>query len=79
MKGKDLAALVAHINENYRTLPFSERWCFLFDRKAKPHIRKLQRTGIIHSYPVLRDVGEGMVAQSEHTVIITEDGCEIIT
>ncbi len=79
IKGKDLAALVSHINENYRTLPFSERWCFRFDRKAKPHIRKLTKTGIIHSYPILRDVGEGMVAQSEHTVIITESGCEVIT
>jgi len=79
MKGRDLSALVSHINENYRTLPFSERWCFRFDKKAKSHIRKLMRAGIIHSYPILRDVGEGMVAQSEHTVIITESGCDVIT
>jgi methionyl aminopeptidase len=76
---KELNALIQHINENYSTLPFCERWCFEFDKKARQHIRKLQRTGVIHSYPVLKDVGKGTVAQSEHTVIITDDGCEVIT
>jgi methionyl aminopeptidase len=76
---KELNALIQHINENYSTLPFCERWCFEFDKKARQHIRKLQKTGVIHSYPVLKDVGKGTVAQSEHTVIITDDGCEVIT
>ncbi|UCG70888.1 MAG: type II methionyl aminopeptidase [Thermoplasmata archaeon] len=77
--GKDLRALISHISENYSTLPFSERWCHRFDRKAKQHLRKLLKAGIIYSYPILRDVGEGTVAQSEYTVLITENGCEILT
>jgi len=77
--GKDLTAFINHITEKYSTLPFSERWCFKFDKKAKQRIRKLLRAGVIYSYPVLRDMGEGIVAQSEHTVIITEEGCEILT
>jgi methionyl aminopeptidase len=76
---KDLNRLVESLSKNYSTLPFSERWCHKFDKKAKQHIRKLQRIGIIHSYPVLRDIGKGTVAQSEHTVIITSDGCKVIT
>ncbi|UCF08263.1 MAG: type II methionyl aminopeptidase [Thermoplasmata archaeon] len=79
VKGKDLSALVAHVQKQYQTLPFSERWLTKIDRKAKVRIRKLHRLGVLHSYPVLRDVGEGMVAQSEHTVIITDSGCEVIT
>jgi methionyl aminopeptidase len=76
---KDLDTLIYYMNENYSTLPFCERWCYRFDKKARQHIRKLQRTGVLHSYPVLKDIGKGTVAQSEHTVIITEDGCEVIT
>lgn len=77
--GKDLKAFIEYINQNYSTLPFSERWCHRYDKKAKQRIRKLQKAGIIYSYPILRDVVGGTVAQSEHTVIITEDGCEVLT
>jgi methionyl aminopeptidase len=77
--GKDLRALVTHINENYSSLPFSERWCHRYDKKAKHHLKKLLKAGVIHSYPVLKDVGDGIVTQWEHTVIITENGCEVIT
>ncbi len=77
--GKELKALISYINENYSSLPFSERWCHKFDKRAKHHLRKLERAGIIHSYPVLKDTGDGTVAQSEHTVYITENGCEVLT
>jgi methionyl aminopeptidase len=76
---KDLNSLIENISQRYSTLPFSERWCHKFDKRAKQHLRKLQRIGIIHSYPVLKDMGGGIVAQSEHTIIITQNGCETIT
>lgn len=76
---KELNILIDYISNKYSTLPFSERWCHKYYKKAKPHLRKLQKVGILHSYPVLKDIGKGTVAQSEHTVIITEDGCETIT
>jgi methionyl aminopeptidase len=77
--GKDLRTLISHISKNYSSLPFSERWCHKFDRKSKQHLRKLLKAGIIYSYPILRDVGEGTVAQAEHTVLVTENGCEVLT
>lgn len=76
---RDLNALIEQLSNTYSTLPFSERWCHKFDKKAKQHLRKLQRIGVIHSYPVLKDMGGGTVAQSEHTIIITQNGCETIT
>ncbi len=79
VKGKDNTRLLQYINERYSSLPFSERWCHQFDRRAKQHLKKLERSRVIRSYPILRDVGGGMVSQAEHTVIITEDGCEVIT
>ncbi|MEE9150495.1 MAG: type II methionyl aminopeptidase [Thermoplasmata archaeon] len=77
--GKELKALIDHITKNYSTLPFSERWCHKYDKKAKQRIRKLLRASVIYSYPLLKDVDGGTVAQSEHTVMITEDGCETLT
>lgn len=76
---KELNNLIEHIQNEYSTLPFSERWCHSYDKKAKHRIKKLQRVGILHSYPILTDIGSGTVAQSEHTVIVTADGCETIT
>ena len=76
---KELKSFVERIKENYVSLPFSERWCHKYDKKARQRIRKLVRVGMLFSYPVLREVGKGTVAQSEHTVIITEDGCEVLT
>jgi methionyl aminopeptidase len=76
---KELNKLIEHIDKRYSTLPFSERWCHKYDKKSKHRIKKLERIGVLHSYPILKDIGSGTVAQSEHTVIITEEGCETIT
>ena len=63
--------------EAYRTLPFAKRWL--------PHPRldfilnQLERAGIVHSYPVLKEDAGGLISQAEHTVIVEKDGCRIIT
>ncbi len=79
MANKELNKLLEHIENRYSTLPFSERWCHKYDKKSKQRIKKLERIGVLHSYPILKDIGSGTVAQSEHTVIITSNGCETIT
>lgn len=63
--------------QKYRTLPFARRW--LNSPKLDLSLMQLERTGLITSYPVLKEVGGGLVSQAEHTVMVTEDGCEIIT
>ena len=40
---------------------------------------RLVKDGILHSYPVLSDEPGSFVSQSEHTMIVTEDGCIVIT
>jgi methionyl aminopeptidase len=42
-------------------------------------ISRLSRQGVLHGYPVLKEEEGRMVSQAEHTVIVTEDGCEITT
>lgn len=60
-------------------LPFSERWVYSFDKKASSHIQHLLRYRVITPYPILREVNGGIVAQAEHTVLMTENGAEIVT
>ncbi|AKB73382.1 Methionine aminopeptidase [Methanosarcina lacustris Z-7289] len=63
--------------EEYRELPFAKRW--LNSDKLEYSLIQLERAGIIHSYPVLIESSGGLVSQSEHTLIITLDGCEVTT
>jgi methionyl aminopeptidase len=73
--------MLKHIQSEYRTLPFAERWVLrrfpgLEGREA---FSMLLRSKCLHSYPQLVEKSHSPVAQAEHTVIVTEDGCEITT
>ena len=62
-------------------LPFNERW---FKDLGEPeYIRQMFKTlvrrGALHPYPILLEVGKGIVSQFEHTVLITKDGAEVLT
>lgn len=63
--------------EEYRELPFAKRW--LNSDKLDFSLIQLEKAGILHSYPVLIENSGGLVSQAEHTVIITQDGCEVTT
>jgi methionyl aminopeptidase len=67
------------VHENFKTLPFAERWCVALDRKAPSHLGRLLRAGRIMTYEFLYDAGGGIVAQTEHTMIIDEHGTEVTT
>jgi methionyl aminopeptidase len=60
-------------------LPFAERWLHNIQKDATESLTKLIRAGIVSYYPVLDELGQGMVAQSEHTVLITNSGAEVLT
>jgi methionyl aminopeptidase len=65
------------ITEEFGTLPFARRW--LDVSRAGMALRRLQRQDIVHGYPVLKEKEGCLVSQREHTVIVTEDGCEVTT
>lgn len=70
------------IKERFRTLPFSERWLVDIERDVdvlRKSLRKLARMGYLVQYPVLIEKGRGIVAQFEHTVVITSSGEVIVT
>jgi methionyl aminopeptidase len=63
--------------EEYRKLPFAKRW--LESDKLEFALIQLEKAGILHAYPVLLESAGGLVSQAEHTIIITQDGCEVTT
>ena len=64
----------------FKTLPFAQRWFEkLFKNSNDIVLRRLSFHGFIKHYPQLVDAKKGIVTQKEHTVIITQDGCEVTT
>ncbi len=61
----------------YKTLPFARRW--FSGEKLDLTFRQLTKAGLIKPYPILREVTGALVSQAEHTVIVTENGCEVTT
>jgi methionyl aminopeptidase len=64
-----------------RKLPFAERW---FSKEINPMkldlvLRDLVSRKILKDHPVLHEKEQGKVSQFEHTMIVTEEGCEVTT
>jgi len=70
--------LIKLLIERFDGLPYTPRWIDGFERVREIHDR-LSRIGWIESYPVLVERRGEPVAQAEHTVIVLESGCEVIT
>ena len=73
--------LLDNIKQNYKNLPFAERWV---QKSFKGHQFNLTMNQLISSralypYHVLKEKSDARVAQAEHTVIVETDGCQIIT
>lgn len=58
-------------------LPFAKRWISV--KSADIAIANLKKAQILRAYPVLHDIPGSRVSQSEHTLIVTEDGCTVTT
>ena len=73
--------LLMHIKREYKSLPFAYRWLqgFMPEGQLKLALAQLDKVGAIYSYPILREVRGGMVAQFEHTVIVEKDGAHVTT
>ncbi|WP_227353608.1 type II methionyl aminopeptidase [Haladaptatus salinisoli] len=65
------------ITEEFRTLPFATRW--LDVSRPEMALCRLKMQNVVHGYPVLKEEDGFLVSQKEHSVIVTEDGCEVFT
>ncbi len=73
--------LSKYIETNFKTLPFAERWLKDVVPKEK-HIeafKELLKSKTLMAYPVFVEASGKPVTQAEHTVLITKEGCEVLT
>jgi methionyl aminopeptidase len=74
--------ILEHVFKYYGMLPFAERWIrkeFKSKLLVSAALKELLQNHVIKGYPVLREVSRGLVTQAEHTIMVTEEGCEIFT
>ncbi|MCX8177187.1 MAG: type II methionyl aminopeptidase [Candidatus Bathyarchaeota archaeon] len=81
LKSLHAKKLAKYIEENFRTLPFTERWLMgvVPDENYKEAFHELLSSKVIMGYPVFVEVSRKPVAQAEHTVLIAEDECIVLT
>jgi len=77
VRNRQAREALEQIVEEFKTLPFARRW--LDTSRAKMALRRLEQQNVVHGYPVLKEQDGYLVSQREHTVIVTEDGCEVTT
>ena len=74
--------IAEYVLANFGTAPFAERWIrkeFSSRLLVSAALREMLQSHLLRGYPILREKGRGLVAQTEHTIRITADGCEILT
>ncbi len=69
------------IETNFKTLPFAERWLkgAVSKEKHAEAFKELLKSKTLTAYPVFIEASGKPVTQAEHTVLITENGCEVLT
>jgi methionyl aminopeptidase len=81
LKNEYARQLLDYVFKNFQTLPFTERWL----QKVVPlnHYKiafsELISSKALMSYPIFVEASGKPVAQAEHTVLVTENGCEVLT
>jgi methionyl aminopeptidase len=73
--------MLKFVQAEYRTMPFASRWVLgrFPGTEGVDAFAELQRTKCVYSYPQLVERSRALVAQAEHTVIVTEKGCVVTT
>lgn len=73
--------LLASIERHHPKLPFAERWLtsHLEPHKLGFNLLQLQKEALLKHYPALSEASGGIVAQTEATLLITQDGCKVTT
>ena len=79
-KSSDSKKILEEI-EQYKNLPFALRWLegLLPLTRLYEALKDLIADNTLNRYPMLVSKSQTPVAQAEHTVMVTENGCEILT
>lgn len=71
--------LVDYIQSEFKSLPFASRWIYNWRNGAEAVFLDLVKNRSIVGYPVLVEESGAVVSQAEHTVLVTEEGCRVLT
>lgn len=77
----DAREVLYYLREHRKELPFTPRWLYshLGRDTTKIGVSILKRSGILVSYPILREEEDVTIAQTEHTIRVKEGGIEVLT
>ena len=79
---RDLNArkILEFAESEYKELPFSSRWLIKkFSTRALFSLKLLEQANTLHHFKQLVEKSKAPVSQAEHTILITADGCEVLT
>lgn len=82
VRSPEARKLLQHISEQKNKEPFAVRWLSeLVDSKFRLYaaVSELVKSGAIEPHPTLVEISGGMVSQAEAQLVVTKDGCEVIT
>ena len=77
-KSTGLKGVYKDIFEEFRTLPFAARWCEKYENYQSV-LKKGTWLGILYHFPILQEKKKAMVAQTEHTILLTVDSVIVTT
>ena len=77
-KTKKLKEPYASMFEEFKTLPFAARWCEKYDN-YEGILKKGSLLGVLYHFPILKERKKAMVAQTEHTIVLTDDEVIVTT
>lgn len=79
VRDRRLKMIFDKIKNEFKTLPFAQRWTDKIFPNSDMILRRLSHIGLIKHFPQLVEINDGTITQKEHTVIVTEEGCEVTT
>ena len=73
--------LLQYLETEFHTLPFAERWLSEgpLNSGYKEAFTEIRRSNCLTEYPIFVEVSGKPVAQAEHTLLVTANGCEVMT
>ncbi len=72
--------VLGYIMEEYQTLPFCSRWIVRkFGTRGLLALRMIEQAGLLYHYAQLVESGHGVVAQAEHTLLVSKKDVKVIT
>lgn len=81
LKNPHAKQLLRYIENNFGTLPFAQRWLksILPEKNYREAFSELLLSKALMGYPVFVEMSGKPVAQAEHTILVVDDGCVVLT